>query len=60
MDSPPGNGGPVEDPLTKALDKLGEGSGFVWMIFFFLMFPTIFAGMHSNTYIFIAEVSFTL
>ncbi|CAB0037967.1 unnamed protein product [Trichogramma brassicae] len=45
-----------EDPLTKALDKLGEGSGFLWMIFFFTMLPPIFAGMHSNTYIFMAEV----
>ncbi|OXU21339.1 hypothetical protein TSAR_002331 [Trichomalopsis sarcophagae] len=56
MDAPPGNLGPVEDPLTTALDKLGQGSGFLWMIFFFLMFPTIFSGMHSNTYIFIAEI----
>lgn len=45
-----------EDPLIRALDELGEGSGFLWMIFFFTMFPTIFAGMHSNTYIFIAQV----
>ncbi|XP_014207000.1 organic cation transporter protein [Copidosoma floridanum] len=43
------------DPLTRVLDELGDGSSLVWIIFLFTMFPTIFAGMHSNTYIFIAE-----
>ncbi|XP_011505904.1 PREDICTED: organic cation transporter protein-like [Ceratosolen solmsi marchali] len=55
MDAKP-DAQPETDPLTKALDKLGEGSPFLWMVFFFTMFPTIFAGMHSNTYIFIAQI----
>ncbi|XP_058795651.1 organic cation transporter protein [Phymastichus coffea] len=45
-----------DDPLVEALDELGGGSAFLWMVFFFTVFPTVFAGMHSNTYIFIAEI----
>lgn len=45
------------DPLIQALDKLGSGSNFLWIIFIFTLTPTIFNGMHSMSYIFIAEVS---
>lgn len=44
------------DPLLEALDKLGCGSNFLWIIFIFTLTPTIFNGMHSMSYIFIAEV----
>ncbi|CAL7951878.1 unnamed protein product [Xylocopa violacea] len=44
------------DPLLEALDKLGRGSNFLWIIFIFTLTPTIFNGMHSMSYIFIAEV----
>ncbi|KZC12278.1 PREDICTED: organic cation transporter protein [Dufourea novaeangliae] len=44
------------DPLLEALDKLGCGSIFLWIIFIFTLTPTIFNGMHSMSYIFIAEV----
>ncbi|XP_033177610.1 organic cation transporter protein-like isoform X2 [Bombus impatiens] len=43
------------DPLLEALDKLGYGSSFLWIIFIFTLTPTIFNGMHSMSYIFIAE-----
>ncbi|CAK9831613.1 Organic cation transporter protein [Anthophora retusa] len=46
----------VTDPLLEALDKLGCGSNFLWLIFIFTLTPTIFNGMHSMSYIFIAEV----
>ncbi|KOC64247.1 Organic cation transporter protein [Habropoda laboriosa] len=46
----------VTDPLLEALDKLGCGSNFLWIIFIFTLTPTIFNGMHSMSYIFIAEV----
>ena len=45
-----------KDALTKILDELGEGSLFLYLIFLLTIFPTIFSGMHSNTYIFMAEV----
>ncbi|XP_043249538.1 organic cation transporter protein-like [Colletes gigas] len=44
------------DPLLKALDKLGLGSNFLSIIFIFTLTPTIFNGLHSMSYIFIAEV----
>ncbi|XP_054002072.1 organic cation transporter protein-like [Hylaeus anthracinus] len=44
------------DPLLQALEKLGLGSNFLWIIFIFTLTPTIFNGMHSMSYIFIAEV----
>ncbi|XP_076686945.1 organic cation transporter protein [Andrena cerasifolii] len=44
------------DPLIEALDKLGCGSNFLWIIFIFTLTPTMFNGMHSMSYIFIAEV----
>ncbi|XP_029041767.1 organic cation transporter protein [Osmia bicornis bicornis] len=44
------------DPLLEDLDKLGCGSNFLWMIFIFTLTPTIFNGMHSMSYIFIADV----
>ncbi|XP_076163555.1 organic cation transporter protein isoform X2 [Ptiloglossa arizonensis] len=44
------------DPLLEAVDKLGVGSNFLWTIFIFTLTPTIFNGMHSMSYIFIAEV----
>ncbi|XP_076277681.1 organic cation transporter protein [Lasioglossum baleicum] len=44
------------DPLLVELDKLGSGSNFLWIIFIFTLTPTIFNGMHSMSYIFIAEV----
>ncbi|OAD57752.1 Organic cation transporter protein, partial [Eufriesea mexicana] len=44
------------DPLLEALDRLGCGSNFLWIIFIFTLTPTIFNGMHSMSYIFIAEV----
>lgn len=47
------------DPLLEALDKLGCGSNFLWIIFIFTLTPTIFNGMHSMSYIFIAEVRLT-
>lgn len=47
------------DPLLEALDKLGYGSSFLWIIFIFTLTPTIFNGMHSMSYIFIAEVNLT-
>ncbi|XP_078050216.1 organic cation transporter protein [Augochlora pura] len=46
----------VTDPLFTELDKLGNGSRFLWKIFTFTLIPTIFNGMHSMSYIFIAEV----
>nr|XP_033335438.1 organic cation transporter protein [Megalopta genalis]XP_033335439.1 organic cation transporter protein [Megalopta genalis]XP_033335441.1 organic cation transporter protein [Megalopta genalis]XP_033335442.1 organic cation transporter protein [Megalopta genalis]XP_033335443.1 organic cation transporter protein [Megalopta genalis] len=46
----------VTDPLLMELDKLGNGSQFLWMIFIFTLIPTIFNGMYSMSYIFIAEV----
>lgn len=44
------------EPLLTALNKLGEGSTFLWMIFILTTIPTLFNGMHSMAYIFIAEV----
>ncbi|KAK2580809.1 hypothetical protein KPH14_011543 [Odynerus spinipes] len=44
------------EPLLTALDKLGEGSTFLWIIFILTTIPTLFNGMHSMAYIFIAEV----
>lgn len=44
------------EPLLTALDKLGEGSTFLWMIFILTTIPTLFNGMHSMAYIFIAEI----
>ncbi|XP_076223957.1 organic cation transporter protein-like [Nomia melanderi] len=48
----------VADPLLVALDRLGCGSNFLWIIFIFTLTPTIFNGMHSMSYIFIAEIGF--
>ena len=50
----------VMDPLLEALDKLGCGSNFLWIIFIFTLTPTVFNGMHSMSYIFIADVSVSL
>lgn len=47
------------DPLIEALDKLGRGSNFLWIIFIFTITPSMFNGMHSMSYIFIAEVRST-
>ena len=47
----------VTDPLLEALDKLGRGSNFLWIIFIFTLTPMVFNGMHSMSYIFIADVS---
>ncbi|KOX69946.1 Organic cation transporter protein [Melipona quadrifasciata] len=46
----------VMDPLLEALDKLGCGSNFLWIIFIFTLTPTVFNGMHSMSYIFIADI----
>ncbi|XP_043523359.1 organic cation transporter protein [Frieseomelitta varia] len=46
----------VMDPLLEALDKLGRGSNFLWTIFIFTLTPMVFNGMHSMSYIFIADV----
>ncbi|KAG7208609.1 hypothetical protein KM043_014817 [Ampulex compressa] len=40
----------------ELVSKLGQGSGLLWTIFIFTITPTIFNGMHSMSYIFIAEV----
>lgn len=44
------------EPLLNALEKLGEGSNFLYLIFILTTIPTLFNGMHSMAYIFIAEV----
>ncbi|XP_012134615.2 organic cation transporter protein [Megachile rotundata] len=46
----------LNDPLLQSMDKLGTGSNFLWMIFIFTLTPTIFNGMHSLSYIFIADI----
>ncbi|XP_014606015.1 PREDICTED: organic cation transporter protein-like [Polistes canadensis] len=45
-----------KEQLLTALNKLGEGSTFLYMIFILTTIPTIFNGMHSMAYIFIAEI----
>lgn len=49
-----------KEPLLNALEKLGEGSNFLYLIFILTTIPTLFNGMHSMAYIFIAEVSVSL
>lgn len=45
-----------KDELITALDKLGEGSRLLWLVFALTATPTLFNGLHAMSYIFIAEV----
>ncbi|KAI4498563.1 hypothetical protein M0802_006269 [Mischocyttarus mexicanus] len=42
--------------LLAAVNKLGEGSTLLYMIFTLTTIPALFNGMHSMAYIFIAEI----
>ncbi|XP_066594904.1 organic cation transporter protein [Prorops nasuta] len=45
-----------KDHLLEALQKLGKGSGFLYMIFFFTVTPLLLNGMTTMSQIFIAAV----
>ncbi|XP_015172993.1 PREDICTED: organic cation transporter protein-like [Polistes dominula] len=45
-----------KEQLLVALNKLGKGSTFLYMIFILTTIPACFNGMHSMAYIFIAEI----
>lgn len=46
-----------EDDLVAALNELGNGSKFLWLVFVLTLTPTVFNGLHSMSYIFITEVA---
>ncbi|XP_046431975.1 organic cation transporter protein isoform X1 [Neodiprion fabricii] len=45
-----------KDELEYALDKLGEGSKLLWLVFALTATPTLFNGLHATSYVFLAEV----
>ncbi|XP_033228905.1 organic cation transporter protein-like [Belonocnema kinseyi] len=45
-----------KDPLLRALGELGEGSIFLWKIFFISIVPTLLSGMQAISYVFTAEI----
>ncbi|XP_012262132.2 organic cation transporter protein isoform X2 [Athalia rosae] len=53
-----GDGKRIEqkDELVTALDKLGEGSKLLWLVFALTATPTLFNGLHATSYVFLAEV----
>ncbi|CAD6232074.1 GSCOCG00001732001-RA-CDS [Cotesia congregata] len=45
-----------EKCLLQAVDKLGEGSKIVWIVFFINIFTLILYGLNSMSYVYIAEI----
>ncbi|XP_011302376.1 organic cation transporter protein [Fopius arisanus] len=45
-----------QDELLSALDKLGDGSKFLWLVFTLTLTPTVFNGLQSMSYVFTTEI----
>lgn len=43
--------------LLQILDKLGQGSKLLWIVFVVSITTSLVNGLHSMSYVFIAEVS---